>query len=251
MSCAGYYRVGKSKTKPILMKSILLVFSVFLFADSLVIAQDYAYLKVVNAVNLESPTYISINGNKFRRGEPIPAGQASGALTLPPGSYTLKVENESAEKKQRIATVELLPNSTNGVVFFAEVEVKEDQDGNPVEKHRLNHTLLTGKDKVGKPKLTVFSLTKEEQVDFQIKGRPYRFQRKKPFVIPVNRGQIVKIETSKDRIEVGAIPIESLFHYVAFIYSNTGEKPYRLVVYEHRSYVDDFKFEEGGEEVSE
>jgi len=220
------------------MKTILIVGLTQLLLASLASAQGSAFLKVINLIDTGAPTFFTLDGTTFKRGNPVPTGFTSGAFELDPGSHSVSMKNEGAERPEMNIPLEMKPGASYGLLCFSSKEVKKDPDGKEIEVFNMKYTVLEGQDDIKKPKLTLFSLSKKELLEVRVKGRPYRLTPKTPMVVEVKVGEMVGITEMNDN-EVGEIEIISSFHYVAFIDEDAKDGKLRLTFYEQRSYSGD------------
>ncbi|MDF1816311.1 MAG: hypothetical protein P1V20_29195 [Verrucomicrobiales bacterium] len=217
------------------MKLISFYLLILILWSPVLLHAQAGYVKIINLIDTGEPTTLSINGYTFKRGNPMPVGFTTGAFSLNPGPHTIGINNPGAEKPDMNIAVTLVPGGTYGVICFSELEMSEDEEGNPVEIFKLKHAVLHGQDEIGKPRFTLFSLSKNEVVEVRVKGRPYRVSPKRPVKIDVSLEEIVVIKDMQGK-NVGEVEIISPYHYVGFINDRLGGKGMRLTAYAQRGF---------------
>lgn len=200
------------------MKSSLLLLFVVLLSGRPTFAQEEAapnsvgFLQVVNLVSQKSPTYLSLEGFAFNRGEPIEVGGGSGTLALRPGEFDLILSNEIAKPTSSSLPVKIENGKT--VVVLCYDEIREKSDGE--KEVRLRFSQLTEAPESDVAKLTVVSLFVGREITISIEGRPFLVAPRAPIQVDIEGKESIAIR-SEGRTLID-FETDRPGHYLVFLF---------------------------------
>lgn len=173
---------------------------------------DAGFLKVVNLVSLETPTFISLGSFAFDDGQPILAGEDSGLLALPPDDYTVTVSNEGAKPSSTSMNVKVTDGDNTVVMCYD--ESSERQDGTIVSK--LAFATLVEEPAQDRPRLSIVSLLKQQTTPVRIDGETVILSDRRAHRIEPELNREISIQVDTTTLE--SIDIAKPIHYIAFLY---------------------------------
>jgi len=190
------------------------------------------FLQVINLVSNKSPTFMSLEGFKFNRGDPIEVGGGSGTLALRPGEFNLNLANAVAKPASASLPINIENGRTAVVVCYD--EVKNFEDGS--EEIKLRFTLLTEAPETEIAKLTIVSLVHERTTPLSIDGRPFLAAPKSTLKVNIEGKDSVAIRSKNETL----IDFESdrPGHYIVFLFDDpkTGGLAASLIQNEKLEY---------------
>ena len=178
------------------------------------------------------PTFLSLEGLKFNRGEPIEVGGGSGTLALRPGKFTLKRTNAIAQPTSASIPIQIENGRTAVVVCYDEVKLFEHGS----EEVKIRFSLLTEAPESEIANLTIVSLLHEKIVPLSLDPPLYRAAPKSPLKGDLQDRDIVAIRSENEtRIDFES---DRPGHYIVFLFDDpeTGELAASLIQNEKLEY---------------
>lgn len=199
--------------------SLPILLATFTFSEAL--SQDSpgpGFLKIVNLVALETPSFIRLGKFKLNGGTPSIPGSETGFMAIRPGDYTLTVTNEGGRPDEESLPIKIETGKNVIIICFDDTKINEE--GEPRSKLRFN--TLTESLSSDLPRLTVVSLLEADQVIGKVGGDQVMFQKRKAMRRPVNMYDNTTIQVAGELVEEVSIMREA--HYIVFLFRDPETK---------------------------